>query len=97
MTAGFVEGQLNAFEFGLSVLLDGIGLYIEQRTSGAPVTVPDEAQPTETYPKDAAVKAARQARREAETRLREAQKREREAIKNAREREKHQAEKARKA
>ena len=88
LEAGFVESTANPFQFGFSVLLDGIGHYIERRGAGAPAAVAPEEVVTDSYPRDAAVKAARQARREAEGRLREAQKREREAIKNAREREK---------
>lgn len=85
--AGFMESKVNPFEFGLTLLLDGIGDYIARRAAGAPRAEPFASSPTGAHPKDAAVRAARQARREAETALREAQKREREAIKRARERE----------
>jgi AcrR family transcriptional regulator len=95
LNAGFLESPANPFAFGLTVLLDGIEHYIAERAAGAPPAPADRSWQTETYPRDATVKAARQARREAETKLREAQKREREAIKSAREREKHQAEKDR--
>ncbi|MCU1410615.1 MAG: TetR/AcrR family transcriptional regulator [Rhodoglobus sp.] len=93
--AGAFEAQDNPFQFGLERLLDGLEHYIAKRAAGAPPATVVPPEPALGYPGDPAVKAARQARRDAETRLREAQKREREAIKNAKEREKHQAQKER--
>lgn len=94
--AGILTDPSNPFEFGLERLLDGIGSYIAARDAGTTPPVPEPVV-SDAFPRDAKVKAARQARREAETRLREAQKREREAIKNAVEREKHAQERAAKA
>lgn len=82
----FTDG-VDVFEFGLNRLLDGIERYMETRESGAPVVPPEVDPPTDGYPRNAAVKLARQTRREAEKRLREARKAEREAIKRARENE----------
>jgi AcrR family transcriptional regulator len=77
------DDEDDQFNFGLERILDGVQHYID---SGAPAGAPTLVEPwvpPESYPRDEQVKAARQARREAETRLREAQKREREAIARA--------------
>ncbi len=77
-------------------MLDGIEAYMTTRGD-----VPAPAEPivhvtTDSYPRDEAVKRARQHRRELEKKLREAQKAEREAITRAREREAKEAEKRKK-
>jgi AcrR family transcriptional regulator len=92
---GLADGdEAEQFLFGLDRILDGVQHFID---SGAATGGPQRVtlQEPASYPRDEAVKAARQARREAETKLREAQKREREAVKKAVEREKNAAEKER--
>lgn len=84
--AGIFTSEVDNFAFGLELVLDGIEHYIESKRAGT-ATDPPPREPGDAYPRDAAVKAARQARREAEQKLREAQKREREAVARARERE----------
>jgi AcrR family transcriptional regulator len=87
----FGPGEDNPFEFGLARLLDGIEYYIGTLSRGEPApSAPTPHFATDAYPKDEAVKIARQARREAEAKLREAQKRERDAVKRAAERERAQ-------
>ena len=76
----------NPFAFGLARLLDGIESYMATRGPGPAAPAIAHVQ-TDAYPRDEAVKRARQARREAEKKLREAQKAEREAVAKARERE----------
>ncbi len=89
----FGPGEDNPFEFGRARVLDGIAQYIATHDDGSPATTEPAPHAASTaFPKDAAVRAARQARREAETRFREAQKREREAVKHAAERERAQRE-----
>jgi AcrR family transcriptional regulator len=82
------------FSFGLRRILDGIEHHVARLVEG--VVEPQESPlPAELdLPRDADVRAAAKARREAEKSLREAQKREREAIRRARERERHAQEKA---
>jgi AcrR family transcriptional regulator len=79
--------------FGLRLILDGVQHLID---SGPAAGAPDVTVWTEpaSYPRDEAVKEARAARREAETRLREARKREKETISRALEREKREQERA---
>ncbi len=82
------DDEEDQFRFGLERILDGVQHYLDSgAASGSPATLEAWEEPS-SYPRDEGVKAARQARREAETKLREAQKREREAIKRAVEREK---------
>lgn len=82
------DDEDDQFRFGLERILDGVQHYIDSGAStGAPSVVAAWTEPS-SYPRDEHVKAARQARREAEAKLREAQKREREMIKKAIEREK---------
>lgn len=102
--AGVFTADADPLTFGLERMLDGVALYVESRSAGEPSTMPPEReQPPETdaFPKDAKVRAARIARREAEKAAREAQKkvreavkREREAVQRARERQEREAEKA---
>ncbi|MCS5719180.1 TetR/AcrR family transcriptional regulator [Herbiconiux sp. CPCC 205763] len=76
------------FEYGLQRILDGIAQHLQRRSEGTP----DDPAPLDRatadrrdfYPKDEKVRAAAQARREAEQKLREALKREREALVAAR-------------
>lgn len=91
----FVDDADDPFEFGISRILDGLEHYMARLRDGAPEQpLPQATAPTAPYPRDEAVKRARQARREAEARLREARKKEQEAISKAREREQREAEKA---
>lgn len=94
-SGGFLDDddEDQQFRFGLERLLDGIQHYIDSGTSAGAPTPQPPWRPPDTFPRDEAVKAARQARREAETKLREAQKREREAIKKAEERAQREREK----
>ena len=103
--AGVFTADADPLAFGLERLLDGVGLYVDSRASGAPSAVPqqpEEPPATDAFPKDAKVRAARIARKEAEKAARESQKkvreaikREREAVQRARERQERAAEKAR--
>lgn len=90
----FAPDGSNPFRYGLSLILDGIERAIAALGDAAPPRNPAE-EPSEAHPRDPAVRAARQARREAEARLREAQKRERDATKQASERERARSEKER--
>ena len=94
-SGGFLEDddEDQQFRFGLERLLDGIQHYIDSGKSTGTPTPQKPWQPPDSFPRDEAVKAARQARREAEGKLREAQKREREAIKKAEERAQKEREK----
>lgn len=92
IAAGILVDDSDPFAFGLERLLDGVESYIAARAAGAAPGITPEVPVTDSFPRDPEVKAARQARREAEKKLREAEKREREAIKRAVEREKHRAE-----
>ena len=91
--AGVFTADDNPFEYGLSRLLDGV----EQRVARVADDPADRAAapketPSTLYPKDERVRAARQARREAESRLREAIKKEDEAVKRAGEKERKREE-----
>jgi AcrR family transcriptional regulator len=90
----FADEDDDSFGFGLARVLDGIERYMQERAAGETPTSPEPPAPTDGYPRDPAVKLARQARREAEGKLREAAKKEREAIGRAREREQREAETA---
>ena len=91
----FLDDADDPFEFGLSRILDGLEHYtVGLRDGTAKRTPQPPPQPTVSYPRDEAVKRARQVRREAESKLREARKKEQEAITKAREREQNAAEKA---
>jgi AcrR family transcriptional regulator len=93
--AGVFTAEDDPFGFGLARILDGVQRYIEAGGSGGePAPRPGWDEPS-SFPRDPAVKDARQARHEAEKKLREAQKRERETIKRALEKEKQLAEKER--
>lgn len=84
LAGGMVDDEEDdQFRFGLERILDGVQHYIDAGAATGEPTVPEPWTQPETYPRDEAVKTARQARREAETRLREAQRREREAIRRA--------------
>src|SRR5699024_5268411 len=75
--AGGATAGDDPLAFGLERLLDGVARYVAARADGAPSAMPEQAdEPPETdaYPKDAKVRAARLARREAEKAAREAQK-----------------------
>jgi AcrR family transcriptional regulator len=91
----FIDDEDDPFEFGLSRILDGLEHYMSGLRDGTVLRVrASRPEPANTYPKDEAVKRARQTRREAESKLRDARKKEQEAIVKAREREQHAAEKA---
>jgi AcrR family transcriptional regulator len=83
--SGAFEAEDDPFSFGFELLLDGVERYIESGLAGSVLAAPAYEEPV-SYPKDPAVREARQARREAEGKLREAQKREREALRRAAER-----------
>ncbi len=86
--AGALTGDDNPFEYGLSRLLDGVEQYITAVSADPSRRTRDEpAQPGSVFPKDERLRAARQARRDAEVRLREAVRKEDEALRKAREKE----------
>lgn len=98
VAAGVFIADEDPFDFGFRRILDGVDHYLTTRTAAAdaPSTAPSTPE-TDAFPKDAGVKKARTARREAEAKLREAVKREREAVQRARERSERAAEKQRAA
>lgn len=85
IASGAFEAEDDPFAFGFERLLDGVDAYIASGAAGGELPAAEEPDPID-YPKDPGVRLARQARREAETKLREAQRKEREALRKAAER-----------
>lgn len=83
--AGVFTNDDDPFGFALARMLDGLDRYMTARGNAEPVVASEPSGPTDV-PRDPAVRAARQVRRELEGRLREAQRKEREALAKARER-----------
>ncbi len=86
--AGVFTAEGDPLAFGLERILDGVDLYLQARSEGAPAATPSALQQppeTDAFPKDPKVREARAARREAEKAAREAAKRVREAVKRERE------------
>ena len=86
--SGVFIAQDDPFAFGLDRLIDGIASYIESGASGGEPVPPTDWKEPSSYPRNPAVREARQKRREAETQLREAQRRERDLLAKAMEQEK---------